>query len=402
MNKEKVGQLIREARGNDLQKTFVDTINETSGLKLDNTRLSLLETGKEKNDDLYKKVCEGLGIRLPDVENRLRVAFSQGFWAAPVIAINEGIAPIDFFEHLSLSSYTDKATGKIIFSEKNARLPPFDKQKHAFYYSGEIVDMLHSDKIDIGFLGSTVVEDDKDLVRIARLNDAGAMRHAMVVVAPKGQFSTSKEAIAYLLRKKPMHLKAHIYYHPKSTAAREFRSLLQHTEHWHDTLDVLDLERFKEDFKEKLIKNKGKLVGHIGLMLSVECAKEAVKELDKDEKTFSIFTFRTSDIVTVAKEMKIKELDVTPFFYEMVVRRSNDKIKRLASDDKGFQYLLKYLRQSVTKLSDIKNDKGIPLEHRKVAQFFDLDIEQVSEMLKKMEFELVYYPEWVNKVLGII
>jgi hypothetical protein len=401
MDREKVGQLIKEARGGDLQKSFVDTINKTCGLKLDNTRLSLLETGKEKSDDLYKTVCLGLGIDLPDVENRLRVAFSQGFWAAPVIAMNSSIAPIDFFEHILLSSYTNKETGGIVFSGKTSRLTAFDKEKHAFYYSGEIADMLHSDKIDVGFLGSPVVEDDKDLVRVARLNDAGLMRHAMIVVAPKGQFTTTKEVITHLLHKQNADARACIYYHPKSTAAREFRSLLQYAEHWHDTLDVLDLNKFSDTFKEKLTKHAGHAVAHIGLMLSVECAREAANELDKDGNMYDIFTFRTSEIVVVAQKLKIQDVEVTPFYYEMVVRRSNEKIQHLANN-KGFQYLLKYLRQSVTKLSDIKTDKGIPLEHRKVAHFFDLDMEVVSDMLKKMDFELVYYPEWVNKVLGII
>ncbi len=404
MNLKEVGLQIKMERGSKTQAAFLEELNkkleECHSMRIDGSRFSRVENGLDNNRDLCEKICTVLNIKYLD--DRLRIAFSQGFWAAPIIAVNEGLAPDYFFEHVALSSYTDKATNSIVFSEKNARLPHFNKEKHAFYYSGEVIDMLHNDTIDIGFLGSSVVEDDKDLVRIARVNDAGLMRHAMIIVAPKGEFKTLKDAITHLLTKKKAASKAHIYYHPKSTAAREFRALLQHAEHYHNTLDVLNLSEFKQRFTEKLIEHKGKTMAHIGLMLSVENAKEAAQTLDAKNKDYDIFMFRTSEIVSVAQKMGIKDIEITPFFYEMVVRRSNEKIKRLANDTKGFQDLLKYLRLSVTKLSDIRTDKGIPLEHNQVANFFGLDVHEVSMMLKKMTFELVYYPEWVNKVLGII
>jgi hypothetical protein len=404
MDLKKIGLEIKAMRGQKTQVVFLDELNEqlteTYSMRIDGSRLSRIENGLDPNMEVCEKICAVLGIKYLD--DRLRIAFSQGFWAAPIITINEGLAPDYVFERISLTSYTDKAINDIIFSEKNKRLPHFISEKHAFFYSGEVIDMLHNDKIDIGFLGSTVVEDEKDLVRIARVNDAGAMRHAMIVVVPKGKFKSTKEAITHLLTKHKPSAKAHVYYHPRSTAAREFRSLLQHAEHYHNTLDVLDLEKFKDDFKAKLIEHKGKAIAHLGLMLSVGSAKNAAEELDKKNEIYDIFTFRTSDIVSNAQELGIKDIEITPFFYEMVVRRSNDKIKRLAKDNKGFQDLLKYLRLSVTKLSDVRTDKGIPLEHNQVANFFGLDVQEVSFMLKKMEFELVYYPEWVNKVLSIV
>jgi hypothetical protein len=85
-----------------------------------------------------------------------------------------------------------------------------------------------------------------------------------------------------------------------------------------------------------------------------------------------------------------------------VVLRSNKKIQELATPNKGFRLLLKLLWTSVREFKSTKNDKGIPLTHRKVAEFFDLNLKQASDMLKKTEFELVFYPEWVNKVLDII
>lgn len=407
MNLKEIGSQIKAQRDGkgEKQDPFLKNLNAELKKKyperkeVDASVFSRIENGIHTDKALYERICTVLSIKYLD--DRLRIAFSQGFWAAPIVAVNAG-AHVSFFEHVALSSYTEKATNKVIFSDKNERLPPFNKEKHAFYSSGEIVNMLRNDKVDVGFLGSPVVEDEKDLVRIARLNNADSMRHAMVTIAPKGEFKNTKEVITHLLTKKKATAKAHIYYHQKSTAEIEFRTLLQHAEHYHNTLDVLDAAEFKQRFTEKLIEHKGKVIAHLGLMLSIEWAREAAQELDAKNRDYDIFTFRTSEIVSIAQKLNIKDLKVTPFFYEMVVRRSKEKIQRLAKDNKGFQDLLMYLPSSVKKLSDIKTDRGIPLEHNQVAHFFGFDAQEMSAILKKLEFELVYYPEWVNKVLGIV
>ena len=111
--------------------------------------------------------------------------------------------------------------------------------------------------------------------------------------------------------------------------------------------------------------------------------------------------FRTSEIEKVAADIGISSVKTSDFYYEMVVNRSNNKIRQLA-EDKGFQLLLKLLRGSVEKLAYDRKLQGISLSHRKVAEFFDLDLQKASDLLKETEFELLFYPEWVNKVLGII
>ena len=140
-------------------------------------------------------------------------------------------------------------------------------------------------------------------------------------------------------------------------------------------------------------------------MLSVETAKKAAK--DAFGNKLDVFTFRTADIIPIAEALikagKIDPAAFTPsdYYYEMVVRRSNERIKKLA-DDKGFQLLLKLLRGAVAQLAADRQAVGKVLSHRKVADFFGLDLEQASFMLKETAFELMFYPEWVNKVLGAI
>lgn len=413
----KIGQKIREKRDTKSQMDFVEELNKkltlTFGFAIENSRLSRIENGKESNEDVYKKICDVLDIEYTD--SRLRVAFSQGFWAAPLIWMNAQLATDEFFDTVQLTSYSDLSTNTLVFSKKGERLPPFKAEEHAFFYSGEIMDLLQEDKIDVGFLGNTVLENAHDVVRVGRLVNADSMRHGMIVVAPKRKFADKKSLIKYLL--KPDGTKTnecHIYYHPKSTAEREFRALLQRAGHSHDTLYSLNLHQFRQVFKTKVREHEGCVLGHIGLMLTIENAKKAVQELDPNNVLYDVFAFRTNEIVDVAKEWRkeipiekaielgIEDIENTNFYYEMVVLRSNKKIQDLAHTNKGFRLLLKLLRTSVREFKSTQKDKGIPLTHRKVADFFGLDLQQASDMLKKTEFELVFYPEWINKVLDII
>ena len=405
MDKIKIGQLIKERRSDNKQSAFADFLRE-KGVEIDISRLSKVENGKESSDDLYSRICEALTITLPDVDKRLYVAFSQGFWSAPIVWINESLGTSDFFEHVALTAYTESGEDKkVLFSKKSMRLSPFMANKHNFFYSGEVADLLREGKIDVGFLGSTVV-DDKDLVRVARLVNANSIRHAMIIVAPKDRFKDADGktaqwyAIKHLLTEpQQMADRCYVYYHPKSTAEKEHQELLQHAGHWHNTLPVLDLPQFQIAFADKIREHKGQIIAHIGLMLSVETAQKAVEDVGKDE--FETFKFRTSEIEKVAADIGINSFKTSDFYYEMVVNRSNNKIRQLA-EDKGFQLLLKLLRGSVEKLAYDRKLQGISLSHRKVAEFFDLDLQKASDLLKETEFELLFYPEWVNKVLGIL
>ena len=249
----KIGERIREKRLSlGLNQTaFLEKLKDV-GVR-DISHLSRIENGNITDKSLYVRICEKLDISTGDA--RLRIAFSQGFWAAPLVWINEYSATPDFFNHAALSAYTAcEQSEMLIFNRKSERLPPFDAQKHDFFYSGEIADLLRDEKIDVGFLGSTVV-DDKDFVRVARVVNANSVRHAMVVFTPKGKFKDAngkpdkRQIIEYLLQKPTTEAEAcHVYYHPKSTAQNEYRELLQHADHWHNTLPVLDLPKFQKAF----------------------------------------------------------------------------------------------------------------------------------------------------------
>jgi signal recognition particle subunit SEC65 len=221
----------------------------------------------------------------------------------------------------------------------------------------------------------------------------------MLVIAPKGAFANQQLMLKYLIDPpKMMQESCYIYYHAKSTSEVEFRDLLQYAGHWHNTLPTLHLPTFQTQFAEKIKKHPNCIIGHIGLMLSIENAKNAVPEPEK----YDIFNFRTKEIVDLARELGISAVQTNEFYYEMIVSRQNDVIKKLAIQQDGFRLLLKYLRENILRLKMDRNGAGIPLSHRKVAEFFGLDLVHASQMLKKTAFELVFYPEWVNKVLGIV
>jgi transcriptional regulator with XRE-family HTH domain len=401
---KKAGELIRKTR--ELQNKSQTVMAEELHY-IDYSMLSKIENGKVENEALCLKILRSLGtqeVDIPYLNSRLKVGFSQGFWAAPMIWINQESATSEFFKQVELTCYSDNKTGNLIFNNEGKRLEVFDKNKHSFFYLGEIEWLILNDKIDIGFLGNTVVEDVPNIVRIARLVNANSMRHAMIVIAPVGRFSNEEEVIDYLLKPaKPCY----IYYHPNSTSEMEYRIILQHAGHDHDTLPVLNLPEFKEKFKEKVNDHRGSIVCQIGLMLSVDTAAAAVKDLDPQGKDFQVFSFRTTKIVEKAQELKKKgelEMDIVPFtnfYYEMVTKRDSKKIQEFAQSNEGFKLLLTLLREAVGKFDKIRTDKGIPLGHKKVANFFGLDKKETSRILKETEFELMFYPDWVNNALGI-
>ena len=123
MDKIKIGQLIKEQRSDNKQSAFADFLRE-KGVEIEISRLSKVENGKESSDDLYYRICEALTITLPDVDKRLYVAFSQGFWSAPIVWINESLGTSDFFEHVALTAYTEYGEDKkVLLREINFCFP---------------------------------------------------------------------------------------------------------------------------------------------------------------------------------------------------------------------------------------------------------------------------------------
>lgn len=403
---------------------------------LDEPKLSRIERGQLEDSKTIEAICQILNIEIPDKKNRLKVGFSQGYWDAPIVWINEQLAAPTFFHQVKLTAYMDIASNELIFNDEGKRLAPFDKQKHSFYFSGEIKDMILHHQIDIGFLGNSVIEPSSKIVRIGRLMNANTIRHTIVAVVPvEKNIQNEDELIHFLMQPDEP---AFIYYHPKSTSEIEFRTILQYAGHEHETLSVLNIQDFKATFKEKILQNKDKITCQIGLMLSTDTVKETVRELDPEQSKYQIFTFRTTKIIDKIKEykeqsfllskeikqlkqqinsmedfqrlkQKEEELDkvnaidikiINNFYYEMVARA--EKIHDLAMYNQGFRLLLELLRESVNNFDNRRSDAGIPIEHKKVARFFSLSEEETSNILKNTEFEFVLYPEFVNMALNII
>ncbi len=402
MEKLKIGQIIRDYRESVGmgQKQFLELLTQKGAKKIDIPRLSRLEHGLEGNEELYLDVCAALDITMPDTDNRLFVGFTQGFWAAPLVWMNEHSANKEFFDAVSLTAYAHADTHQVAYSKRGERLEPFDPYRHGFFHSGEVADLLHTNKIDVGFLGSTVADHDSDLVRVARLVKANAVRHAMLVAAPKGRFADLGSLLRYLLTPATNdNPHCHIYYQSKSTAEREYRTLLQFAGHEHNTIDVMSLPALEAGFAQKLQAHEGGIVGLIGLILSADWAERGVRGMDERGEKYDIFKFKTTDIAEMAAQMGLNNLETPNFYYEMVVARNNEKIKALAQHA-GFRLLIKLLRSAVKDLEEAKTEKGISLSHRKVADFFGLNRQQAHEMLQQTDFELMFYPEWVSKVLA--
>ena len=368
-------------------------------IKINGSDLSRVENGSEaKEEKLYIAICTILGIEIPWKNTQLAVAFSQGFWAAPLIWINERLGTDTFWEEVKLSTYADKEKDKEPHWSNQHKLARFDKEKNVYFHSGQILKLLREQKIDIGFLGSTVVGNKKDVIRIARIADANLLRHTIVFIAPKDRFKDRKEVIRYLLTKPEKGKECQIFYPPNSTAEQEYIQTFQFVGHERRSLEISDLSIFEQEFSEIIEKENANPIAFIGLMATPEIAERIAQDVGKDK--IQIFTFRTIEIIDMMPEMGIVDKKIDNMYYEMVTQHDKTKIKQLATT-KGFKLLLKELNNAIEELNTISPKDGIPTSHESVADFLGHEKKDISEMLFKAKFELLFYPEWLNIVLEI-
>jgi hypothetical protein len=411
-NKKEVGELIKTERINTVPLREGDKVF-TQGdyaiklerefraiginIKLDGTRLSRIENGLEPKEEFYIEICNILDIDIPWKKEKLKVAFSQGYWAAPLIWINERASKYTFMNEVEIAAYSDKNTANEPIWNDGEKLKGFDKEKNIYFYSGQILSLLKANKIDIGFLGNAVVGENKELIRIARVVDGSLLRHAMIFVAPKNRFKNQKEVIEFLLTKPKKGKECTIFYPSNSTAEKEYIKILQSVGHERKILEVFDLSIFEKEFKEKINLEDAKPIAHVGLMASIEIAEKIVKNVGNDK--IDVFSFRTIEIINMMQEMGIdKKID--NMYYEMVTQNDADSIKKIAQSN-GFKLLLAELNNTIEELNKVDSKDGIPYLHEVVATFFGHDRERTSELLFKAKFELMFYPEWLNIILDI-
>lgn len=434
MDKIKIGEKIKEAvaalpppEGGKVTLNYLSEWLLERGIILDKAQLSRMMNGNEAVlTRHYESVCRALGI---DYEEEMKapplnIGFSQGFWAAPLL-VNQNQETTENREFLRDVRMTAYSFGGVPhFNDPGEPLKPFannwDENKAAaeFYFSGEIIAYLRSQKgepprIDIGFCGSTIFKDsDTSLLRVARLVDARASRHAGVCIAPKGVFSEKKDekgnisltkqqvALRYLLGKEPsIRRPCHILYQRGSTSERECQLLFQETMHSRETIQILNLGAYKEELKRRLREKPYDVWAQVALMLTTTTAASAARELEDELGPLDVFEFRTADFAAIMDDSERARLDDGGFYYEMcILRERADEILRHPS----FYALLDFLKRSVDDLNHSKTLSGVPDDFRRVADFWGLPTDKVNERLKRTDFSLTFYPDFVKRLMDMM
>ncbi len=401
MDKGKIAQRIKNELGKPGKPRNQKALAVKLGLNPGTISRLLNGVGSQEH---FKNACVHLGLPLSEYEP-LKIAFSSGFWAAPLLAKNQEprlTMTKEFFKHVQLTAYSDLADDEPIFSVPGKHLNGFDRFKHSFYFSGEVADKVKSGQVDIGFLGSTLAKNSK-FMRVAQVVDASSARHALLVLSPKGTFRSlpeTPEAIReitdYLLTSPEKNKPACLFlYQPGSTSAREYELLFHDVGHDHEDIQILNIPDFEREFLKKVKANPDKVIVTIALMMTVDAAKKAV---ERAFDGFDMARFRTAEVIQHPKVKDRLKPSEREFFYDMIIqqKRKEDIVKH-----EGFPALLLYLGETVEKLTEARTQTNDPDIFKRVVDFYDLEKDEAIKRLKATEFRMVFYPEFVEFLLNI-
>jgi hypothetical protein len=80
---------------------------------------------------------------------------------------------------------------------------------------------------------------------------------------------------------------------------------------------------------------------------------------------------------------------------------NNEKLNHLEK----FVEIKTFIRELSTMIDDISSvnkTEGIPDLHKTVAQFYSLDSKETSDELREITFDLLFYQEFLDKMLKLI
>jgi hypothetical protein len=155
--------------------------------KVSSSRISELLNGTT-TISFYKKVFAALDIA-ENGDKRLGCIFAQGLWSSPILllALKKTSSNL-LLEHIKFAAYKDNETDEIVWNASGEPLPPFDANKHSYFYSGEVRNYVREGVADFGFLGSLVSAEDKNLLRICRIVNGEKTRHRIALSVEKKVF----------------------------------------------------------------------------------------------------------------------------------------------------------------------------------------------------------------------
>jgi hypothetical protein len=198
--------------------------------------------------------------------------------------------------------------------------------------------------------------------------------------------------------------KIKLLYLERSTAEKEYQDLLQRFEHETARIDILNTKKMKSQLSDELrkkLKNKDRSsLAVIGLRLSAKIVEKFILETDEFKDKFQVTIISTKDLYDLAAQKNIKT-SKQPFLYDMVMLNNNEKLNNIEK----FVEIKTFLRELSTMIDDISSvnkTQGVPDLHKTVAQFYSLDSKETSDELREISFDLLFYQEFLDKMLKLI
>jgi hypothetical protein len=379
--------------------------------KVSGSRISELLNGTT-TISFYKKVFAALDIA-ENGDKRMGCVFAQGLWSSPILLLAlKKTSSYLLLEHIKFAAYKDNETDEIVWNQPGEPLPPFNEHKHSYFYSGEVRNYVREGVADFGFLGSLVSADDKNLLRICRIVNGEKTRHRIAFISRKEGISLKNDAEfvekikndLLSLSSKDTDKKIKLLYLNRSTAEKEYQDLMQRFEHETGRIDILNAKTMKLQLGEELrkkLKNKDRgALAVIGLRLSSKIVEKFILESEEFKDKFQVTIINTKDLYDLAVQKNIKT-SKQPFLYDMVMLNNNEKLNQMEK----FVEVKTFLRELSSMIDDItgvnKTD-GIPDLHKTVAQFYSLENKETSEELREITFDLLFYQEFMDKMLKLI
>lgn len=386
----------------ELKGSILRTLRKSKGirqdevakyLEVDVSTISRLERGEIINLDLLEKMAGFLQhhtekqiMHEEDTAQKtfhpLRVGFVMSTWAAPLIWLNDQNQK-DLFDKMQLTCYKDK-NNQLHFSSLGKKLTDPLQHEVTACFSGEIKQLVKEGQLDIGFLGAYQYDaSDVEIVRIGRIIDNIPMRHYLKVITPFPQ----DEQTLFQQLKSPSDetlAKTTFYFHENSTGQEEFNNLFLPLGYDYEVVTVFT-PTFEETMLTHIAKNfeQGKMIVFLSALVTSSMLMKVVHK-----GGFHVYSFECADF----EEQPTKKLS-----YEIIAQRDTTKLNLLKTDERAILFF-KRIQNALNELNrDIyKKAHGIPFPHKRTAEFlFNMDARETSDSLKELQYELVFYPEWV-------
>jgi DNA-binding XRE family transcriptional regulator len=375
-------------------------------LKVDIAVISRIENGKTPNPQLMEKMLlyytkqSDSEQKMADIhiqQEQLRVASSSTHHAAPLLVWMSDAGSAESLEKVQYTFYTEGGAGKLIFNESGKKLAAFDRTKNDILESTNIKNLVKNRVVDIGFLSKEASINEKELIALGRLTSTVRGGVRVSVIAPKDTFSKDEEKNREELRnirKDLMEKQENKYsFFLRDNSAERFiyETYFQKFGFDYELVDINHLDTFQTEMNKKITAyqpEKGKFAIYIGGILTTEALKS---QLEK-EGSYEIESIEASLFSNPHFNMRLQSFD-------FICHRDNNKMTNL-KENATFKRFLNDLQTAVTNLNDERNktESGIPPLHRKIAAYLGMADEKLaSDYLKRTTFDLVLYPEILDR-----